>query len=282
MQRERIADDIYVFTSDLYAQVTASVVLTPAGAVVLDTLVYPQETLQMKRFIEQRLGAEVTYVVNTHFHADHTTGTCLFPGARVIAHSLCRELLDRRGRSSLERAQASAEELRGVHLVLPDIVFDCGSLTLHLGGKTLKLWHTPGHSADSIVCLLKEDRVLFAADTVMPVPHFVDGSFDDLLNSLETLQAENLDIIIQGHGDIVLRGEIDDKLRANVGYLHKLRAAVDKALLSSDAATLLDEISIEDCGISRTLLNGAVEQLHRQNVLALASQRRERVQQPQV
>ncbi len=282
MQRERIADDIYVFTSDLYAQVTASVVLTTAGAVVLDTLVYPQETLQMKRFIEQRLGAEVTYVVNTHFHADHTTGTCLFPGARVIAHSLCRELLDRRGRSSLERAQASTEELRGVHLVLPDIVFDCGNLTLHLGGKTLKLWHTPGHSADSIVCLLKEDRVLFAADTIMPVPYFVDGSFDDLLNSLETLRAENLDMVIQGHGDVILRGEIDNKLRTDIGYLHRLQAAVDDALLSSDTAALLDEISIEDCGISRTLLNGAVEQLHRQNVLALASQRRELIQQPQV
>ena len=38
MQRERVADDIYVFTSDLYAQVTAGVVVTSEGAVVIDTL----------------------------------------------------------------------------------------------------------------------------------------------------------------------------------------------------------------------------------------------------
>lgn len=282
MQRERIADDIYVFTSDLYAQVTASVILTTAGAVIIDTLVYPQETLQMKRFIEQRLGAEIAYVINTHFHADHTTGTCLFPGAHVVAHALCRELLDRRGRASLERAQASAEELRSVRLVLPDIIFDCGALTLHLGNKSLKLWHSPGHSPDSIVCLLKEDRVLFAADTVMPVPYFVDGSYDDFLASLETLRAESLEMVVQGHGEIILRGEIDAKLRADIGYLRSLRAAVDRALASADPDAMLEAIHIEDCGISRILLNGAVEQLHRQNVHALASQRREAVCQPQL
>ncbi|GIL09256.1 MAG: MBL fold metallo-hydrolase [Chloroflexota bacterium] len=282
MQRERIADDIYVFTSDLYAQVTASVVLTAVGAVIIDTLVYPQETLQMKRFIEQRLGAEIAYVINTHFHADHTTGTCLFPGARVVSHALCRDLLDRRGRASLERAQASAEELRSVRLVLPDIVFDCGALTLHLGNKSLRLWHTPGHSPDSIVCLLKEDRVLFAADTVMPVPYFVDGSYDDFLASLEMLRAETLEMVIQGHGEVILRGEIEDKLSADIGYLRSLRAAVDRALVSPDPDAMLDAIRIEDCGISRILLNGAVEQLHRQNVRALASQRRELVCQPQL
>jgi glyoxylase-like metal-dependent hydrolase (beta-lactamase superfamily II) len=236
----------------------------------------------MKRFIEQRLGAEITYVINTHFHADHTTGTCLFPGARVIAHALCRDLLDRRGRASLERAQAAAEELRSVRLVLPDIVFDCGVMTLHLGSKTLKLWHTPGHSPDSIVCLLKEDRVLFAADTIMPVPYFVDGSYEDFLASLESLRGESLEMVIQGHGDIILRGEIDDKLCADIGYLRKLSAAVDHALASPDPGALLEDICIEDCGLSRILLNGAVEQLHRQNVLTLANQRRELVRQPQV
>ena len=48
MQRERVADDIYVFTSDLYAQVTAGVIMTSEGAVVIDTLAYPEETLPPK------------------------------------------------------------------------------------------------------------------------------------------------------------------------------------------------------------------------------------------
>ena len=90
MQRERVADDIYVFTSDIYAQVTAGVVVTSEGAVVIDTLVYPEETLQIKRFVEMRLGTSVRYVINTHFHADHTTGTCFFPGHGLLLDARCR------------------------------------------------------------------------------------------------------------------------------------------------------------------------------------------------
>jgi hypothetical protein len=37
MLRERISEEIYVFTSDLYAQVTAGVIVTSKGAVVVDT-----------------------------------------------------------------------------------------------------------------------------------------------------------------------------------------------------------------------------------------------------
>jgi cyclase len=278
MQRERVADDIYIFTSDLYAQVTAGVVMTSDGAVVIDTLAYPEETLMMKRFIEARLATTVRYVINTHFHADHSTGTCFFKGAQVVSHALCRELLDTRGRQSLETAKANSNELGRVELILPDIVFDGGPLSLHVGNKSLQLWATPGHSADSIVCLVKEDRVLFAADTLMPIPYFVGGSYNDLLNSLHSLQNDNFENVIQGHGEVILRGEVEEKIQTDIDYLLKLREAVDSALASSSPDIALDAIDIESCGKSRILLNGMVGQLHRQNVVALANQRREPVQ----
>jgi len=275
MQRERVAEDIYLFTSDLYAQVTAGVVVTPEGAVVIDTLVYPEETQLIKRFVENRLGTVVRYVINTHFHADHTTGTCFFPGAKVVAHSLCRTLLDQRGRESLEQAKISAEEMQSVELVLPDVVFDKGVLNLYIGNKTLQLWNTPGHSPDSIVCLVKEDRVLFAADTLMPLPYFVDGSYDDFLASLNDLRGRNYENVIQGHGEVILRGEIEDKIQSDIDYLSKLRTAVDKALTASAPDKALASIDIERCGKSRILLNGTAQQLHRKNVQTLANQRRE-------
>lgn len=280
MQRECVAEDIHVFTSDRYVQVTAGVVITSEGAVLIDTLVFPDETLRMKRYIEGRLGSKVRYVINTHFHADHTTGTCFFDGAHVIAHKLCRELLDQRGRESLEHTKATTDELRDVNLVLPDMVFDDGVFSLHMGGKTLQLWHTPGHSPDSIVCLVKEDRILFASDTVMPIPYFVGGNYDDFLNSLHGLQGRNLENVVQGHGEIILRGEIEDKLQNDIDYLVKIRQAVDKALGSANPEKSLNAIDIERCGKSRILLNGTAQQLHQQNVAALASQRRERIQPP--
>lgn len=276
MQRERVADDIYVFTSDLYAQVTASVVMTSEGAVLVDTLVYPEETRQIRRFVESRLGQKVIFVINTHFHADHTTGTCFFEGVRVVSHALCRKLLQERGRDSLEQAKTASDGLRDVELVLPDIVFEDGSLTLYIGNKTLEIRHTPGHSPDSIVCHVLEDRVLLAADTLMPIPYFVDGSYDDFVASLEQLRGGHYENIVQGHGEVILRGEIDEKIESDLLYLQKLRKAVDRAL---GTGASLEKIDIEACGKSRILLNGAVQQLHRQNVLALAQQRRELVEQ---
>lgn len=278
MQRERVADDIFVFTSDLYAQVTAGVVVTSEGAVVIDTLVYPEETLQIKRFVEARLGTTIRYVINTHFHADHTTGTCFFEGAHVIAHARCRALLDKRGRGSLQQVKSASSEMRDIELVLPDMVFDGGPLNLHIGNKTIQLWSTPGHSSDSIVCLVKEDRVLFAADTLMPIPYFVDGSYDDFLSSLNELRNGNFENVIQGHGEVILRGEVEEKIQTDVDYLLTLKNAVDEALASPSPDNALDAIDVESCGKSRILLNGTVEHLHRQNVLALAGQRREVVQ----
>jgi glyoxylase-like metal-dependent hydrolase (beta-lactamase superfamily II) len=167
--------------------------------------------------------------------------------------------------------------MHDVDLVLPTVVFD-ERLTLYVGNKTLEMWTSPGHSPDSIVCRIKEDQVLFAADTLMPIPYFVDGSFDDFLQSLDKLRNGGFDNIVQGHGEVILRGEVEDKIQSDIDYLHQLRDAVDAALLHPVPDQALERIDIESCGKSRILLNGTVEQLHRQNVVTLANHRREQMQ----
>src|SRR5579862_7319316 len=146
MQRDRVADDTYVFTSEIYAQVTAGALITSRGAVLIDTLLYPSETRSIKTFLEDRLGCPITYVINTHYHADHTYGTCLFPHATVVSHSLCYDLLDTRGREGLAQAQGSFSEFNALEVILPNMLFSDGVLNLQVGDKTLQLWHTPGHS----------------------------------------------------------------------------------------------------------------------------------------
>ena len=148
MVRERIADDIYVFTSKQYAQVTAGAVMTKEGVVLIDTLFFPEETKEIRDFLEGRLGHTVKYVINTHYHADHTQGTYLFPYAQVVSHRLCRELLDTIGREGLVEAKSQMPELQEVDIVLPDLVYDEGVMKLHVGGKTVQLHHFPGHSRD--------------------------------------------------------------------------------------------------------------------------------------
>jgi glyoxylase-like metal-dependent hydrolase (beta-lactamase superfamily II) len=269
MQRERVADDIYVFTSELYAQVTAGAIITSEGAILIDTLVFPEEARSIRHFLEYRLNCPVRYLINTHYHADHTYGTCFFEGAQVVSHLRCYELLATRGREGLAQAQQSAPDLRDVHIILPHVVFESGSMSLHLGNKTVEMWHSPGHSPDSIVCLVKEDRVLFASDTLMPVPYFVDGSYQELIGSLHALKNGGYENVVQGHGEVVLRGEVEEKIQSDLDYLETIRNHVLRAIKRNKLPSDLDSISIESCGKSRIPLNGEVQDLHRANLLAL-------------
>ncbi len=120
MRLDRVADDIYVFVSDLYIQVVSTVLLTDDGAVVVDTLAFPSETREVLAFIEGKLGTNaVRYVVNTHHHADHVYGNYLFESADVVAHERTRDLLQRYGPARLAQARRETPALAHVHLRPP-------------------------------------------------------------------------------------------------------------------------------------------------------------------
>jgi cyclase len=274
MRRERVTDDIFLFTSDLYGQVNASLVRTSAGAVLIGTGVEPRETDYIRRFVEERLKTTVTHVINTHYHADHTNGTCFFPQAMVIGHRLCPGLLESSGQPALRQAKAENAVFEPIEIVLPETTFD-DTLMLDVGDKTFLLWATPGHTPDSIVCLVKQDQVLIGADTFMPVPYFVDGDYQALLTTLQAFAGQTYESIIPGYGEIILRGEVPEKIQSDIHYLVELKQAVHNALASDTPSAALDAIDIEACGKSRVLLNGAVETLHRQNVNHLASAQRQ-------
>ncbi|OGO33938.1 MAG: hypothetical protein A2Z16_03545 [Chloroflexi bacterium RBG_16_54_18] len=269
VQRERIADNVYSFQSDVYAQVTAGVVIGPNWAVVIDTLALPEETLIIRDFVEQDLNVPVRYVINTHSHADHSWGNCFFPGTMVVSHPLCRQYLDTKGRLALEEAKKSNLSMRNVKIVLPQITFDQGEINLRVGKKTLTLLPLPGSSYDNVGVLVEEDRVLFAGDAAMPLPYIVDGDIDDLSASLKRVSRMGLENIVQGHGDIVLRGEIDNFIKENLSYLSNVRKVVRKASRRRYPQEVLEEASVESCGKSRVLIGGLAPELHRRNMRAL-------------
>lgn len=269
VQRERVADNVFSFQSDVYAQVTAGAVVGPNWAVVIDTLALPEESLAIRDFIEQELSVPVRYVINTHYHADHAWGNYFFPGAAVIGHDRCREWLESKGMPSLDAARRHNTSLRNVKLILPHITFNEGQLTLRVGKKTLNLFPLPGHSADNLAVLVEEDRVLFSGDACMPLPYIVDGNIDDLTASLKKVARMGLENIIQGHGDIVLRGEIDSYVRDNLNYLSAIRKAVRKASRRKYPLDVLNAVTVDSCGKSRVLIGGLAEELHRRNLVAL-------------
>jgi glyoxylase-like metal-dependent hydrolase (beta-lactamase superfamily II) len=272
MRRERVSDDIYVFTSDLYAQVTASAVVTEEGIIVIDTLPFPEETSQMIDFLKGVGRGEIRYLINTHWHGDHTYGSFLFQGAQLVGHQLCADALLELGARTLEESKVSSPELEVAELCVPDITFEQGDMLLHLGDKSLQMVLAPGHTPDSTVVFVKEDKVLLASDTLMPLPYFGWGNREDFITSLQSLLEFSMDSVVQGHGEVLLRGEIGEAIQSSIEYLNVIYDRVKQVVDAGKGIEVLSQINIESCGKSRIPLNGLVQDLHQANLYTLYQQ----------
>ncbi|MEW6406453.1 MAG: hypothetical protein AB1649_32105, partial [Chloroflexota bacterium] len=177
-----------------------------------------------------------------------------------------------RGRPSLENARKQNANLRQVKIVPAHMTFDSGELTLRVGKKNLTIFPAFGHSDDGIAVLVEEDRVLFAGDAFMPLPYVVDGNVDDMISSIKKIGRMGLENIIQGHGDIILRGEIDAAVKENLNYLACIKKAVKGASRRKSADEFLENVSIEECGKSRVYLGGLAQQLHQRNLRVMYEQ----------
>lgn len=148
----------------------------------------------------ERLTDLPVVVINSHSHYDHVGDNYRF--AEVWAFGDDGEV------ACIERGLACAECAPflspGSYLDLPP-GFDpaayeirpspvtrwlCHLETIELGGRTLTVHHTPGHSPGSICLLDSRDGLLFTGDAFYPgtlYAHFDDSDFDAYRSSLEHL-----------------------------------------------------------------------------------------------
>lgn len=269
MKRERVSDDVVVFTSTQYAQVTAGAVLTPSGCVLIDTLPFPDET----REIADYLGSEgargvVRYVVNTHRHGDHTHGNYLFPNAEIIGHRLCRETMLRWGMESLREAKEATPQLAEIELRAPDITFE-REMSIYLGGTTLELMYLPGHTVDNVGVLIRGEKILFAGDALTPLPYFFWGDYDMLVDSMRRIRTMEMEHIVQGHGDVLLRGEIAEVIDGHLAYLDNIYQKVKKRVEAGATERDLARITLEKVGGSPIAMDGMARSLHNGNLIKL-------------
>ena len=137
-------------------------------------------------------GLTVDYILLTHGHYDHTTAVPelakALPGARIYIHQS-----DANGAGGrLFPLAGQVEEL---------LFYDEGD-TLTLGGLTLEVMHTPGHSLGSVV--LRVDNVLFTGDTLFAGScgrtDLPGGNYEQILDSLRRLARLEGDYhVLPGH-----------------------------------------------------------------------------------
>ena len=74
---------------------------------------------------------------------------------------------------------------------------------------------------------------------------------------------------MQGHGEVILRGEVEVVVEASLKYLNTIEKKVAKAVKGRKGKEWLQRIDIESCGLSRIPLNGLVQQIHEANLVTL-------------
>ncbi len=83
------------------------------------------------------------------------------------------------------------------------------------------------------------------------------------LTKIESMVIEN---VVQGHGEVILRGEVISSITDRIEYLDKIQQIVIEAAEDEFPGEYLKEKDIETCGKSRILLGGAAEEIHQQNL----------------
>lgn len=155
---------------------------------------------------------KLTYIINTHWHGDHTQGNLHFGhGAQIIAHDNVRERL------------LTAQEVKLFNMksepypehALPSITYE-KALTLHINKEEVELVHLPGgHTDGDSVVFFKKANVVHMGD------HFFNGFFPfvDVQNGGNVARmAENVGtvlaliddktVVIPGHGPVSNKAEL--------------------------------------------------------------------------
>jgi len=270
MYWERVTEEIYVFTSERYALVNSVAFLTTEGIIVIDALPFPTEARKIAAFLGKQGSGRFHSLVLTHYHMDHAYGLFAFPEhLDVIAHDLCRQKLLEVGEASLIEARQSDSSFDDVRLRIPTITFNKGELLLRGGDKTLRLLSLPGHTADNIGVFYEEERVLVTGDAVMAIPIIADGDWRQELQTLHAIKEMAPETLIQGHGEVILRGEVQVILDRYINYLERVEEQARLVLAQDKPRTVIKDIPLETCGLERVPLGIASHRLHVANILTV-------------
>jgi len=170
---------------------------------------------------------QVSCLAITHGHPDHVFGSSHFKDVEVIAHQEHDAMVRRSVMAHAERLDRDPDDLYET-LAHPSSVFE-HSVSIDLGGRTVELFHTPGHTPDSICAFLPDDGVLVGSDTVVTgiVPAIGDGDSLQLEATLRELAAREASLLIPGHGPVVSGvARVRDTMLWSADYLGSIRERV--------------------------------------------------------
>jgi cyclase len=206
LHKKRFSDRVLIVWIGDYMQQIATVALaTEKGIVVIEASLIRAHDARIREAIEKEFGRnDIKYLINTHYHHDHTAGNQIYPDATVIGHKntpagmkeeLTGEglvkLIDKFERMLKEREEAlthldpgsrdykfTEEFIVCLELVIPElqsglvptyptVMFE-KNMILDMGDMTIELYSIGGMHTDSDIVVFIPEEGLVAIGDVPP------------------------------------------------------------------------------------------------------------------
>ncbi len=224
---KEIAPGVYITTQA--APVTAGAILTSDGWVCVDALPGQKDAQGWLAALREVSDQPVQYVINTDHHPDRTRGNGWF-NAPIVVHEAAAEEMLAEG-SPLQGLNANGDDppYDSISNPAPPQLSYSRSLALHCGEHQVELAHRPSATLGSTWVILRQERVVFAGDSLCRTqhPHISDGASKAWLDALNTLRRERYAgwTLVSGREGIIAPAEteaLSEYLRAarrRVGHL---------------------------------------------------------------
>lgn len=239
---QRVAEGVYAHVGDTGPRTavneglnaTIGLVVTPAGAVLIDSGATFQSARQIHAAVKAVTAQPVKWVFNTGGQDHRWLGNGYFAsqGAEVMAHAAGQADMLNRGNDHLQGLKATlGAKAEGTVPTLPTRWLTGSDVRLDLGGVVFEFKHRGGaHTPGDTLVWLPQKSVLFTGDVVyvermlgvLPVSN--TKSWLDTFAAIEPL---NPQVLVPGHGSVtnVATAKADSQ-----AYLQALRAHMKKAV----------------------------------------------------
>ncbi len=228
---KKVGDGIYaaIGSDSGKAGSNAGFIIGENGVLVVDTFedVVPAQNLLAE--IQKLTRLPVRFVVNTHYHLDHTGGNAVFQkaGATILAQRNLRGWLNTENMKFFGANPKPEAKSRVEALVKPDMVYT-DAVDIYLGNRLVQVRYMLGHTGGDSVITVPDANVVFGGDLVWQkhLPNLIDATTDAWVKTLEDLLSHHPSAtFISGHGDVATPQDVKDFH----DYLVTLREAIAKA-----------------------------------------------------
>ncbi len=172
-------------------------------------------TKKIKEAISKITDQPVKFIINTHWHPDHTGGNENFGelGAIIVSHDNVRKRLSTEQFSEFFNRTVPPLPEKG----LPIVTFS-DNMTVYQNGDEIKIIHVDnGHTDGDSIAYFTKNNVIHVGDDFNDISYpFIDissgGSIDGLISSLETISSIINDEtkVVSGHSEVSNKTKVND------------------------------------------------------------------------